>query len=93
MNTNEILLLKQLNPQNLIIFANLKKSKTIAFLLTLFLGGVGAQWFYMGKTAAGVLSILFCWTFIPSFISLIALFFISSMVDKYNLKLLQALVV
>lgn len=46
-------------PQNI-------KSKTTAGLLALFLGGLGLQWFYLGKTARGLIYLLlglfFCWT-------------------------------
>lgn len=34
------------------------KSRGIAALLALFLGGLGIQYFYLGKTTAGILTIL-----------------------------------
>ena len=34
-------------------------------LLAIFLGGLGAQYFYAGKIFKGVLCLLFCWTGIP----------------------------
>ena len=42
-------------------------------LLAFFLGGIGIHKFYVGKIGAGILFILFCWTFIPSFIAFIEL--------------------
>lgn len=48
-----------------------KRDKIVAALLAFFLGGFGIQWFYLGRTIYGILSILFCWTFIPSVISFI----------------------
>jgi TM2 domain-containing membrane protein YozV len=48
-----------------------KKSRTVAIVLALFLGGVGAHKFYLGKAGMGVLHILFCWTLIPSLIAFI----------------------
>ena len=42
------------------------KSKTTAGLLALFLGGLGAHKFYLGKNALGVMYLLFCWTFLPA---------------------------
>lgn len=39
-------------------------------MLALFLGGIGIQKFYLNRPVAGLLSVLFCWTFIPSFIAL-----------------------
>lgn len=46
------------------------KEKSTAGMLALFLGGVGAHKFYLGKTGQGVLYLLFFWTFIPAFIAL-----------------------
>lgn len=47
------------------------RNKTTAGLLALFLGEVGAQFFYMGSPGVGILCILFCWTGIPSIIAII----------------------
>lgn len=47
------------------------KEKSTALLLTFFLGGLGIEWFYLGNTAMGVLSLLFCWTGIPALIALV----------------------
>jgi len=47
------------------------KSRITAALLALFLGGLGIHKFYLGKTMQGILYLVFCWTFIPSFIAFI----------------------
>jgi len=47
------------------------KSRTVAVLLALFLGGMGAHKFYLGKVGAGLLYLLFCWTFIPAIVAFI----------------------
>ncbi len=47
------------------------KSRVAASLFAFFLGGIGGQKFYLGKTGQGILFILFCWTFIPSLIGFI----------------------
>ena len=47
------------------------KSKGIAALLALFLGGLGIHKFYLDKPGQGLLYVLFCWTFIPALIALI----------------------
>lgn len=45
------------------------KSKSTAAWLALFLGGVGAHKFYLGKN--GWFYLLFCWTLIPAIIAVI----------------------
>lgn len=47
------------------------KSKMTTVLLAWTLGGFGAHKFYLGRTGAGVVSLLFFWTFIPAFIAII----------------------
>lgn len=47
------------------------KSKIAAGLFALFLGGIGVHKFYLGNVSAGVLYLLFFWTFIPAFIAFI----------------------
>lgn len=46
-------------------------NKVTYLLLAFFLGGVGAHKFYAGYTTAGILYLLFFWTWIPMLISLI----------------------
>jgi TM2 domain-containing membrane protein YozV len=45
------------------------KDRTVAILLCFFLGGFGIHKFYLGNNAAGVIYLIFCWTFIPSLIA------------------------
>jgi TM2 domain-containing membrane protein YozV len=47
------------------------KSKVIAGILAILLGGIGVHKFYMGKIGKGILYLVFCWTMIPSLIGLI----------------------
>lgn len=47
------------------------KNKIVAALLAILLGGIGVHKFYLGQTFKGVLSIIFCWTYIPSILGLI----------------------
>jgi TM2 domain-containing membrane protein YozV len=43
-----------------------RPNRIIAGLLAVFfIGGIGAHKFYMGRAGAGLLYLLFCWTFIP----------------------------
>lgn len=41
------------------------RSKTIAALLALFFGGIGAHRFYTGQYLWCILYVVFCWTFVP----------------------------
>lgn len=48
-----------------------KHNRVTAGLLAIFLGGLGAHKFYLGKLGMGFLYLIFCWTFIPAVVSLI----------------------
>ena len=65
------------------------KSKNVAGILALFLGGLGVHKFYLGNYGGGLLYLLFCWTWIPAIAALIEAIIIFSMKDekfdkKYN---------
>ncbi|UWG96765.1 TM2 domain-containing protein [Dehalobacter sp. DCM] len=85
-----IYLLKDMNDSQRMMFqseySRVVKNRNTALILTLFLGGLGAQRYYLGQIALGVVSTLFCWTFIPLIISIIDLFLIRGRVDHYNEK-------
>ena len=62
------------------------KNKTVAILLTFFLGGLGIHKFYLGEKVAGILYFVFSWSLIPSIFSVfdfIGLLFMSE--EKFNL--------
>ncbi|HOZ53764.1 MAG TPA: NINE protein [Bacilli bacterium] len=63
------------NPASPMYIANNTKAvnKVVYCLLAFFLGGIGIHKFYAGKTSAGILYILFCWTTVPMIISIIDL--------------------
>lgn len=68
---------------------NYYKNKTIAGLLSFFLGSIGIHKFYLGKIGLGITYLLFSWTLIPSIISFIEAIIYFSMNgknfdDKYN---------
>ncbi len=46
-------------------------NKVIYCVLAFFLGGIGIHKFYAGKTLAGILYLIFCWTGIPAILALI----------------------
>ena len=52
------------------------KNRTTAALWCLFLGGIGAHRFYLGKTTDAVLRALFFWTLIPGIIASVEMLFI-----------------
>jgi len=63
------------------------KSRGAAILLALFLGGIGAHKFYLGRVGQGILYLLFCWTFIPAVIAFIELIiYIVSSDDAFHRK-------
>ena len=51
--------------------ARTNKSKTVAILLALFLGGLGAHKFYLGDYRSGLIYLLFSWTGIPLFLGVV----------------------
>jgi len=57
------------------------RNKTTAALFALFLGGIGVHKFYLGQTAAGVLYLLFFWTFIPALIAFVEALVLFGMSD------------
>jgi TM2 domain-containing membrane protein YozV len=47
------------------------KSKVVAGILGILLGGFGIHHFYLGNIGKGIIYLLFCWTGIPGIIGLI----------------------
>lgn len=73
-----------INNSNTNSVAGKTKNKWIAFFLCLFLGGIGAHKFYEGKPVLGIIYALFCWTYIPVFVSIIDLIVILTKPTEYN---------
>lgn len=61
-----------------------KPSLMVYLLLALFLGGIGAHDFYVGKPVKGLIKLAFCWTGIPTIISLFNI--IGALMNKQNFK-------
>lgn len=84
----ELQLMQGMNDSQRLMFqaqmASVRKVPSTAVLLALFTGGIGGQFFYLGKTLMGVLCVLFCWTFIPAIVAVIHLFTISGTVRRMN---------
>jgi TM2 domain-containing membrane protein YozV len=47
------------------------RSKLVASLFALFLGGLGIHKLYLGQVGWGIVYLLFCWTFIPAIVGFI----------------------
>lgn len=47
------------------------KDKTTAGVLALFLGGIGAHKFYLGRWIQGIVYLLLCWTYVPAVLGLL----------------------
>jgi TM2 domain-containing membrane protein YozV len=47
------------------------KSKVVAGVLGIFLGGIGVHKFYLGNVGIGLVYILFAWTLVPALIGFI----------------------
>lgn len=63
------------------------KSKFVAALLAIFLGGIGIHKFYLGKPGMGILYILFCWTGIPEVVAFIeGIIYLFSNDENFQLK-------
>jgi TM2 domain-containing membrane protein YozV/predicted RNA-binding Zn-ribbon protein involved in translation (DUF1610 family) len=62
---------RQKNNNNNNNSSNGTKSKVVAGVLAIFLGGIGAHKFYLGDVGVGILYLCFSWTFIPSLLGLI----------------------
>lgn len=63
------------------------KNKMIAILLAFFLGGLGGQFFYLGKIWQGVVCVLFSWTWIPAIWGVIhGIIFLSMSDEDFNNK-------
>jgi TM2 domain-containing membrane protein YozV/predicted RNA-binding Zn-ribbon protein involved in translation (DUF1610 family) len=59
-----------------------EKSKVVAGILGIFLGGIGVHKFYLGNTGLGLLYLIFCWTFIPAIIGFIEGIIYLTMTDR-----------
>ncbi|MFZ4928928.1 NINE protein [Chryseobacterium sp. Mn2064] len=63
------------------------KDKNTAGILALLLGGIGVHKFYLNKPVAGILYLLFCWTFVPCIIAFVeAIIFFTMEVNAFNTK-------
>lgn len=77
-----------LNSERDVISGKTYVNKIIYCVLALFFGTIGLHMFYARKVTKGVLMLLFCWTAIPTIISLIqAISAIMQPADQYGMIL------
>ena len=63
------------------------KSKIVAGVLGILLGGLGIHKFYLGKIGQGIVYVLFCWTGIPLIIGFIeGIVYLCSNDENFQLK-------
>jgi TM2 domain-containing membrane protein YozV len=59
-----------------------EKSRITAVLLALFLGGLGAHKFYLGRIGSGIVYLIFFWTFIPAIVAFVEFIIYLTMSDE-----------
>lgn len=47
------------------------KSRVVAAVLALCLGGLGAHHFYLGNYVRGIIYLVLCWTYVPSIVGFV----------------------
>lgn len=63
------------------------KNKVAAGILGIFLGGIGAHKFYLGKVGMGILYLCFCWTGIPAIVGFVeGIIYLCSNDENFQLK-------
>ena len=88
MDMEHVMILQGLTDQQRLHFQTeynaTRKDTTIGFLLVLFFGVIGVQYFYLDRRGAGTLCLVFFWTAVPTILAIIDLFLIFGKVDRYN---------
>lgn len=59
-----------------------ERSKTVAAVLAILLGGIGIHKFYLGQAGWGMLYFIFSWTFIPAILGFFEGIIYLTMSDK-----------
>jgi TM2 domain-containing membrane protein YozV len=63
------------------------RSRTSAAIFAFFLGGLGIHKFYLGQSGAGIVYLLFCWTFVPAIIGFIeGIVYLTMSDETFNAK-------
>ncbi|NCO76150.1 MAG: NINE protein [Cyanobacteria bacterium] len=71
------------------------KNKSVAIILAFFLGSFGIHKFYLGNNFAGILYLVFFWTFIPALLAIFDFIGLLLMSDnafnaQYNVNIIPA---
>ena len=63
------------------------KNKIVAAVLAFLFGWIGVHKFYLGRTGAGVLYLIFSWTFIPALVAFVeGIILLIMSEDEFNQK-------
>ena len=62
--------------------ASTEKSRVVAIVLALLVGGLGAHKFYLGRIGWGILYLVFFWTFIPMIVAFVEAIIYVTMSDQ-----------
>lgn len=73
--------------EKVVIHQKIYRSRVVAAILAIFLGGIGIHKFYLGKVGIGLIYFIFSWTFIPAFLGFFEGIYYLLMSDKsFELK-------
>ncbi len=61
-----------------------RKDPTHGLLFALVIGTLGGHRFYLAQPGLGLLYILFCWTLVPTIVSIVECYYIVDRVHRYN---------
>lgn len=72
-----------------------QKSKNIntGVVLSVFLGGVGAHFYWLGNMPRAIIYTVFCWTYIPAVLGFIDAFRMANLVNTYNARIAKQILV
>jgi|SRR3954469_24107500 TM2 domain-containing membrane protein YozV/ribosomal protein L40E len=73
---------RQFVPSGFTVVAPNGRSKWLAGVFALVLGGLGVHKFYLGEVGWGILYLIFCWTFVPAVVGFIEGIMLFAMTDR-----------
>lgn len=75
------------NVNNAFPASNFNKSKVVAGILGILLGGFGIHKFYLGRIGWGIVYLVLCWTYIPAIVGFIeGIIYLASSEESFRRK-------